>query len=46
MALFNFGVATEANIHEIFDCQDEIWIKNDKGQLVLMEDSSNADTKE
>lgn len=42
MGLFNFGVATEANDYEI-NMEDQVWIKNDKGQLVLMEAKNNDD---
>lgn len=45
MILFNFGIATEANDFETKNL-DQVWIKGDNGQLVLMEDSSNENNKE
>lgn len=39
MNLFRFGVATEANDFEETEQLDEIWIKNDKGQLIQLEDN-------
>lgn len=45
MILFNFGVATEANNFET-ETLDQIWIKDDNGQLVLMEDKDDEDNKE
>ena len=43
MSLFHFGIATEANNYET-DTEDQIWIKNDKGELV--EDKSYDNNKE
>ena len=40
MSLFNFGVATEPNDY-FADMDDQIWIKDDKGQLILLEDENN-----
>lgn len=40
MKLFNFGIATEANNYEAAETE-EIWVKNEQGQLVLVEDGSN-----
>lgn len=37
MGLFNFGVAIEANNYET-ETEDQVWIKNENGQLVLMEE--------
>lgn len=45
MILFNFGVATEANNFET-ETFDQVWIKDDNGQLVLMEDNDNESNKE
>lgn len=45
MILFNFGVATEANDFET-ETLDQVWIKDDNGQLVLMEDKDNESNKE
>lgn len=45
MILFNFGVATEANNFET-ETLDQVWIKDDKEQLVLMEDNDNESDKE
>lgn len=45
MGLFNFRVATEANNYTA-DTEDQIWIKGDNGQLVLLEDSANENNKE
>lgn len=37
MNLFNlFRVATEPNDYET-EIEDQVWIRNDKGQLILME---------
>lgn len=41
MNFFNFGVATEANNYET-ETTDQIWIKDDNGQLILMEDKNDA----
>ena len=41
MNIFNIGVATEANDYEELDTLDEVWIKNDKGELVKLEDDEN-----
>lgn len=40
MALFHFGVATEANDYEKFE-DDQIYIRNDNGELVLLEGIEN-----
>lgn len=40
MPLFRFGVATEPNDYYKDEQTDEIWIRNDEGQLVLVEDNS------
>lgn len=40
MALFHFGVATEANDYEKIE-DDKIFIRNDKGELVLLEGIEN-----
>ncbi len=40
MILFNFNVATEPNDFEETDALDEIWIQNDKGVLVKVEDNN------
>ena len=40
MNFFNFGVAIEANNYEI-ETTDQIWLKNEDGQLVLMEENNN-----
>ena len=45
MILFNFGVATEANNFET-ETFDQVWIKDDNGQLVLMEDKDDESDKE
>ena len=43
MNLFNFfTVATEPNNYEV-KTEDQVWIKNDKGQLVLIEVKNNDD---
>lgn len=41
MGLFNFGVAIEANDYEDENILDEVWIKNDKGELVKLEDDED-----
>lgn len=46
MALFHFGVATEANDYEITNIEDQIWVRTEDGKLVLMEDTNNAGDKE
>ena len=38
MTFFKFGVATEANNYEEIDKEDEIWICNNNGELILVED--------
>ncbi len=46
MNLFNFfTVATEPNDYETIT-EDQVWIKNDKGQLILMEVKDNDDNQE
>jgi len=37
MLFFNFNVATEPNDY-FADMDDQIWIKNNDGELVLLED--------
>ena len=44
MNLFHFGVATESNDFYA-EILDQIWIKGDNGQLVLMEDSKDESNK-
>lgn len=44
MNLFHFGTAKEPN--NFYDeTLDQIWIKGDNGQLVLMEDSTDENNK-
>jgi len=44
MNLFNlFRVATEPNDYEI-EMEDQVWIKDDKGQLILMEVKNDDNT--
>lgn len=45
MALFRFGVATEANNYNI-EIEDQIWIKTEDGHFILMEDDENEGNKE
>lgn len=45
MALFRFGVATEANDYNV-ETEDQIWVKTNDGRLVLVEDKNNADNQE
>lgn len=45
MALFHFGVATEPN-NFTEDAEDKIWIKDEDGNLVLVEDTTNGNNKE
>lgn len=45
MSLFHFGVAKEANDFYA-DTYDQVWIKGDNDQLILMEDSTNENNKE
>lgn len=45
MNLFHFGTATESNDYYT-ETLDQIWIKDDNGQLVLMEDKDDEDNKE
>ena len=40
MNLFHFGVATEANDFYA-ETLDQIWIKDDKGQLILVEENDD-----
>jgi hypothetical protein len=43
MNLFNlFRVATEPNDYET-EIEDQVWIRNDKGQLILMEVKDDDD---
>lgn len=43
MNLFNlFRVATEPNNYET-ETEDQVWIRNDKGQLILMEVKDDDD---
>lgn len=45
MNLFNFfTVATEPNNYET-KTEDQVWIKNDKGQLILMEVKNDDDNQ-
>ena len=46
MSLFYFGVATEPNNFTQKGQKDQVWIKNDKGQLILMEVKDNDDNQE
>lgn len=45
MSLFHFGVATEANDYDM-KTEDQIWIRNDNGELVLMEEDEDDSDKE
>ena len=45
MKLFNINVATEANDY-MTDTDDQVWIKGDNGQLILLEDSTDESNKE
>ena len=44
MVLFHFGVATEPNNFDA-DTNDQVWIKGDNGQLILLEDSTNENNQ-
>ena len=46
MALFHFGVATEANDFEVQDIEDQIWVRTEDGKLVLVEDNNDGDDQE
>ena len=42
MSFFHFGVATEANNYEEIE-EDKIFIRNEEGELVLLEGENNDD---
>ena len=41
MALFHFRIATENNNYEDNNTDDQVWIANDNGQLIKVEDKDN-----
>ena len=45
MKLFNFGTAIESNDY-FEDTPDEVWIRNDNGELVLMEEEKDENDTE
>lgn len=42
MSLFHIGVATEANNYSE-ETNDQVWIRNENGKLVLVEDKEYED---
>lgn len=44
MILFNFGIATEPNNYENKE-EDQVWIKDDRGQLILVEVKDDVNNK-
>ena len=46
MALFHFGVATEANDFEVKDTEDQIWVRTEDGKFILVEDNNDGDDQE
>lgn len=43
--LKRFSVATEANNY-IEETEDQIWVRNEQGELVLMEENEDEDNSE